>query len=144
MAGTGQSTGGTEIMEKNHWDAEDENELPVYRQLQEVMEGKEVEIIEKMCESILLDEGINARFLPSEIDEDHPSVVRSLTEDYSVGIPLRRFCKIHYCAEAVYVIYKEKMTPGFLKEYISRHEILNEKPHVLEILKIQYVFECTK
>lgn len=131
-------------MGKNHWDTEDENELPVYRQLQEVMEKKEVELIEKMCESILLDEGINARFLPSEIDADYPSVVKSLEKKYSVGIPLRRFCKTHYCAEAVYVIYKEKMTPGFYKEYRRRHEILNEKPHILEILKIEYIFERMK
>lgn len=131
-------------MEKNHWDARDEKELPVYRQLQEVMERKKTDFIEKMCESSLLSEGINVRFLPSEVDEDYPFVVRSLNGNYSVGIPVGRFCKTHYYAKAVYVICKENMSPGFLKEYIGKNEILDEKPHILEILKIEYMFEVIK
>ena len=125
-------------MKNDYWDTQ-EHELPVYRQLLEEIGEKTTDPIEEMCESILFEEGINVRFLPSEIDGTYPFVVRSFNGNYSVGIPLKGACRQHYYAEAVYVIYKEWLNPGFLGEYVRRHEILNEIPHVLEILKIEYM-----
>ena len=136
--GANQPMGGIKAMKNDYWDTQ-EHELPVYRQLLEGIGEKTTESIEEMCESFLFEEGINVRFLPSEINGNYPSVVRSFNGNYSVGIPLKGACRQHYYAEAVYIIYKEWLNPGFLGEYVRRHEILNEIPHVLEILKIEYM-----
>lgn len=127
-------------MKKNQWGVDSENDLPVYRQLQEVMKGKVVGSIEEMCESVLLEEGINVRFLPLESEENFPSIVRSSVGKYSVGIPVTKFLKMRYCAKAVYVMVKEKESPGFLDYYLGNRDILNYKPYCFDILQIEYMF----
>lgn len=130
-------------MKKNQWGVGSENDLPVYRQLQKVMKGKGIEHIDEMCESVLFEKGINVRFVPLEGEEDleeFPSIVRSSVGKYSVGIPVMKFLKMRYYAKAVYVMVKEKESPGFFDLYLKNRDILTYKPYCFDILQIEYMF----
>lgn len=132
-------------MKNSSKNVQGEYEFPVYRRLQEVMEDEKGVFIEDVCEQLLQKEGICTKFLPSEVDDEYPFVVKKVNGEYSIGIPSRKkSCKIHYCVQAFYLLTKDKLNPGFLHEYLKDKTILSEKPHILEILKMEYLFTRMK
>ena len=132
-------------MKRKNKNVQGEYEFPVYRRLQEVLEDQECVFIEDVFERLLQKEGVCAKFLPSEVDDEYPFVVKKVNGDCSIGIPSKKkSCKMHYCVQAFYLLTKDKLNPGFLQEYLKDKTILSEKPHILEILKIEYLFTRMK
>lgn len=119
-------------------------ERSVGEEFWEIVEGKKFKIFEEACEFFFSDKGIKVRFLPLESEALYPSIVRKNSESYSVGISQMGYCRLRCCAVALFVIGMELKTPGFVRKYIKKPEIVDKKPHSSEILHLQCVFEEMK